>query len=138
MIGLPAPELFNLEKSRWFEIWRPITSMSYFGPPRSDNTHLLSNTMSITLIHSFHEVNSAYIILSPSFCTAHPIITSSARSTTPPPLPFPSLVCPYHLTHLSTFLTSSSRTLPLQHEYGKQFIFSYPIWSDIRNNQWHW
>ena len=37
MIGLPAPELFNLEKSRWFEIWRPITSMSYFGPPRSVN-----------------------------------------------------------------------------------------------------
>jgi hypothetical protein len=31
--GLPAPELFNLEKSRLYELWRPFTSVSYFGPP---------------------------------------------------------------------------------------------------------
>ena len=33
MVGLPAPELFNLEKSKLYEIWRPITSVSYFGAP---------------------------------------------------------------------------------------------------------
>jgi hypothetical protein len=32
-VGLPAPELFNLEKSKLHELWRPITSVSYFGPP---------------------------------------------------------------------------------------------------------
>jgi Der1-like family len=33
VLGLPAPELFNLERSKLYELWRPITSVSYFGPP---------------------------------------------------------------------------------------------------------
>jgi hypothetical protein len=33
MLGLPAAQLFSLEISRPLEIWRVITSMTYFGPP---------------------------------------------------------------------------------------------------------
>lgn len=33
VVGLPAPELFSLDKSRLYEIWRPITSVAYFGAP---------------------------------------------------------------------------------------------------------
>jgi hypothetical protein len=33
LLGFPAPQLFSLELSRPFEIWRVITSMTYFGPP---------------------------------------------------------------------------------------------------------
>ena len=31
--GLPAPELFSLDMSKLYEIWRPITSVAYFGAP---------------------------------------------------------------------------------------------------------
>jgi len=31
--GLPAPALFNLDKSRILEIWRPFTAMAYLGGP---------------------------------------------------------------------------------------------------------
>jgi len=33
MVGLPAPELFALSASRWFELWRPLTAMAYLGGP---------------------------------------------------------------------------------------------------------
>jgi len=33
MVGLPAPELFALSSSRWFELWRPLTAMAYLGGP---------------------------------------------------------------------------------------------------------
>ena len=33
VIGLPAPALFGLDKSRLLEVWRPITAVAYFGPP---------------------------------------------------------------------------------------------------------
>jgi hypothetical protein len=33
IVGLPAPTLFNLDSSRLYEIWRPITSIAYFGAP---------------------------------------------------------------------------------------------------------
>lgn len=31
--GFPAPALFSLSINRWFEVWRPLTSISYLGPP---------------------------------------------------------------------------------------------------------
>jgi hypothetical protein len=31
--GLPAPELLSLDRSKLYEIWRPITSIAYFGKP---------------------------------------------------------------------------------------------------------
>jgi len=31
--GLPAPTMFNLDKSRLWEVWRPFTAVSYFGAP---------------------------------------------------------------------------------------------------------
>ncbi|RYY72422.1 hypothetical protein EON63_20880 [archaeon] len=31
--GLPAPELFSLSLPNLMQIWRPLTSLSYFGPP---------------------------------------------------------------------------------------------------------
>lgn len=33
MLGLPAPVLFGLDHTKLLELWRPITSMSYLGPP---------------------------------------------------------------------------------------------------------
>lgn len=33
VIGLPAPALFALDKSRLWEIWRPFTSLAYLGAP---------------------------------------------------------------------------------------------------------
>jgi hypothetical protein len=33
MLGLPAPELLGLDSSRLYEIWRPITAVSYLGAP---------------------------------------------------------------------------------------------------------
>eukprot|EP01040_Poterioochromonas_malhamensis_P000574 gene574-614_t len=33
LIGLPAPKIFALDVNRIFEIWRPFTSISYFGAP---------------------------------------------------------------------------------------------------------
>jgi hypothetical protein len=33
LLGLPAAQLFSLDASRPLEIWRPITTMTYFGPP---------------------------------------------------------------------------------------------------------
>lgn len=35
LTGLPAPEWFGLDISRhkWMQIWRPFTSMAYFGTP---------------------------------------------------------------------------------------------------------
>ena len=33
IIGLPAPNLFSLDSNKLYEIWRPITSISYFGAP---------------------------------------------------------------------------------------------------------
>lgn len=33
VLGLPAPALFSLDISRFYEIWRPITSVCYFGSP---------------------------------------------------------------------------------------------------------
>ena len=33
IVGLPAPEIFALDKSKLYEIWRPITSVAYFGAP---------------------------------------------------------------------------------------------------------
>ena len=33
VLGLPAPALFNIDKSRIIEIWRPITAMAYLGGP---------------------------------------------------------------------------------------------------------
>ena len=35
LTGLPAPEWFGLDVSRlkWMQIWRPFTSMAYFGTP---------------------------------------------------------------------------------------------------------
>jgi Der1-like family len=33
VVGLPAPELFSLSTSKLYELWRPITSVAYFGPP---------------------------------------------------------------------------------------------------------
>jgi len=32
MLGLPAPGLFGLDISKFYEIWRPFTAMSYLGP----------------------------------------------------------------------------------------------------------
>jgi hypothetical protein len=31
--GLPAQALFGLDLGKFYQIWRPITSVSYFGPP---------------------------------------------------------------------------------------------------------
>lgn len=31
--GLPAPDYFALDISRFYQIWRPFTSVSYLGPP---------------------------------------------------------------------------------------------------------
>lgn len=33
MTGLPAPALFNLDMSRLWEIWRPLTAVAYLGAP---------------------------------------------------------------------------------------------------------
>eukprot|EP01031_Cornospumella_fuschlensis_P035897 gene35897-43542_t len=33
MTGLPAPELFSLSIPNIMQIWRPLTSLAYFGPP---------------------------------------------------------------------------------------------------------
>ena len=33
VLGLPAPALFNIDKSRIYELWRPITAMAYLGGP---------------------------------------------------------------------------------------------------------
>ncbi len=33
VIGLPAPNLFSLDSTKLYEIWRPFTSISYFGAP---------------------------------------------------------------------------------------------------------
>ena len=33
IVGLPAPALFSLDRSRLYEIWRPFTAVSYLGPP---------------------------------------------------------------------------------------------------------
>ena len=33
IIGLPAPDMFSLNLSRLYEIWRPFTAMAYLGPP---------------------------------------------------------------------------------------------------------
>jgi hypothetical protein len=33
LLGLPAAQLFPLDPSRPYEVWRIITSMTYFGPP---------------------------------------------------------------------------------------------------------
>jgi len=33
VLGLPAPALFNIDKSRIYELWRPITAVSYLGGP---------------------------------------------------------------------------------------------------------
>ena len=33
MTGLPAPTLFNLDRTRLWEIWRPFTAMAYLGAP---------------------------------------------------------------------------------------------------------
>lgn len=33
MTGLPAPEIFNLDISKFYQIWRPFTAMAYFGAP---------------------------------------------------------------------------------------------------------
>jgi hypothetical protein len=33
MLGLPAPELFSFAPTRFYEIWRPFTAISYFGAP---------------------------------------------------------------------------------------------------------
>ena len=33
LIGLPAPKLFALDISKLYEIWRPLTAISYFGTP---------------------------------------------------------------------------------------------------------
>jgi hypothetical protein len=32
-IGLPAPALFAIDRSKLYEIWRPFTSVAYLGPP---------------------------------------------------------------------------------------------------------
>ena len=32
-VGLPAPVIFSLDKNRLWELWRPFTSLAYFGPP---------------------------------------------------------------------------------------------------------
>jgi hypothetical protein len=31
LTGLPAPALFSLDISKWYELWRPITAVSYLG-----------------------------------------------------------------------------------------------------------
>jgi hypothetical protein len=31
--GLPAPTMFNLDRARLWEVWRPFTAVSYFGAP---------------------------------------------------------------------------------------------------------
>lgn len=33
LLGLPAAQLFSLDYNKLYELWRPITSMTYFGPP---------------------------------------------------------------------------------------------------------
>ena len=33
MAGLPAKALFALDSSKWYELWRPLTSIAYLGPP---------------------------------------------------------------------------------------------------------
>ena len=33
LAGLPAPVLFSLDASKWYEIWRPVTSVAYLGAP---------------------------------------------------------------------------------------------------------
>ena len=33
MIGLPAPAIFSLDRSRLWELWRPFTAVAYLGPP---------------------------------------------------------------------------------------------------------
>jgi len=32
LVGLPAPAWFSLNANRWYELWRPITTLSYLGP----------------------------------------------------------------------------------------------------------
>jgi len=32
-VGLPAPTMFALDKSKLYELWRPFTAVSYFGAP---------------------------------------------------------------------------------------------------------
>ncbi len=33
MAGLPAKALFALDSSKWYEFWRPVTSIAYLGAP---------------------------------------------------------------------------------------------------------
>ena len=33
LIGLPAPDLFSLDKNRIWQLWRPFTSVAYLGGP---------------------------------------------------------------------------------------------------------
>jgi hypothetical protein len=33
MLGLPAPELFALDRARLLDLWRPLTAMAYLGGP---------------------------------------------------------------------------------------------------------
>ncbi len=33
LVGLPAPALFSINFSKFYEIWRPFTSVAYFGAP---------------------------------------------------------------------------------------------------------
>lgn len=32
-VGLPAPTMFNLDKTKLYQLWRPFTAVSYFGAP---------------------------------------------------------------------------------------------------------
>ena len=31
--GLPAPAILSISATKWYELWRPFTSMAYFGAP---------------------------------------------------------------------------------------------------------